>query len=60
MDKRGTAGIPCGICDEDAVPGTNPPRCVRHKFHGFVKQAKQDKPDTFKALEERTDERTKI
>ena len=54
MDKRGTEGIPCGVCGELAEPGTNPPRCRRHR--GQRKEAScRRSPRTLKELEEAPD-----
>lgn len=49
MDKKGNEGIPCTYCDEQAVPGTDPPACEKHA--GLNKKAGDAPPDTLKELD---------
>ena len=51
MDKRSNEHIPCAYCDEDALPGTEPPVCERHRDEAQRKKASEDDaPETLKEL----------
>lgn len=51
MDKRSNEHIPCAYCDEDAIPGTEPPVCEKHRDEAQRKKASaEDMPDTLKEL----------
>lgn len=53
MDKKGNEHIPCTLCDEDALPGTNPPMCAKHVKEQLDKKASAapEKPATLKELD---------
>lgn len=57
MDKRSNEHITCSLCDEDAVPGTNPPLCAAHVKEQLDKKASaaapgEKPPETLKELED--------
>lgn len=53
IEKHGNEHIPCTLCDEDALPGTNPPMCARHMKEQLDKKAsaEESKPETLKELD---------
>lgn len=57
MEKKSNERIPCTLCDNDAVPGTNPPLCADCLQKQLDKKAtaapEKDEPSTLKELDAR-------
>lgn len=55
MEKHSNERIPCTACDNDAVPGTNPPLCKECLQKQLDKKASEepvkDEPKTLKELD---------
>lgn len=57
MEKKSNERIPCTLCDNDAVWGTNPPLCAECLQKQLDKKATaapaKDEPSTLKELDAR-------
>ena len=52
MNKNSALNIPCIHCDNNAIPGTNPPVCEEHQE--LTKKGSKE-ASTLKELEAKTD-----